>query len=100
MPNLGMIREEETKETTIDDSFYNVIMHNDDVTPFDYVILVLARVFNYDLQDAARIMIHIHENGQGIVATLSMEAAYKKMDEVETMNQQYDQLLQTSVEEA
>lgn len=100
MPNIGMIREEETKEITIDDSFWNVIMHNDDITPFDYVVLVLAQIFGYDLHQAIRVMYHIHENGQGIVATLSMEAAYKKMEEVEAMNEQYNQLLQTTVEEA
>jgi ATP-dependent Clp protease adaptor protein ClpS len=99
-----------TKERTIeeinladsfdDDSVYNVVMHNDDFTPFEYVIVVLATVFGYDPEQGLNIAMHIDSNGSAIVATTSMEAAYAKVDSVNQLNEQYGFLLQTTVEEA
>lgn len=100
MPNLGMIREEETKETTIDDSFYNVIMHNDPKTWFEYVEWILNEVFNYNDVEAEKIALYIHKHGQAIVATCSESVAYEKMELVNTFNEIFEQCLQVSVEEA
>lgn len=91
---------EELEEIKEDDSQYNVILYNDDVTPFDFVIAVLMTVFNYNFQQAASVTLHVHQNGSAIVATLSMEAAYAKVEEVDQMNEQWGFLLQTNVEKA
>lgn len=84
-------------EDVVDDSEYNVILYNDDVTPFDFVIAVLMSVFQYNLEKAMEITMHVHKNGSTIVATLSMEAAYAKVEEVDQLNEQYGFLLQTNV---
>lgn len=91
---------ERVEDSTIDDSQYNVIMFNDDVTPFDYVILVLNSVFNYDVEEGLGIALHIHHNGKAIVATMSMNAAYEKVEAVDAMNEHFGMLLQTNVEKA
>lgn len=85
-------------DAVADDSFFNVIMYNDDVTPFEYVILVLNLLFGYAPEDSLNIAIHIHNNGKAIVATLPMEEAYAKVDAVDDMNAQFGFLLQTDVE--
>ena len=91
---------ERVEDTIIDDSFYNVVMFNDDVTPFEYVIAVLNEVFGYPVEEGLAIAIHIHQNGKAIIATTSMQEAYKKVEAVDTMNEQYGFLLQTNVEKA
>lgn len=93
---------EKTKEiiedAIIDDSFYDVIMFNDDVTPFEYVIAVLIKIFSYDFEKALKTTMYINDHGQAVVATFSMQEAYEKVEEVEAMNAEYGFLLQTNVE--
>lgn len=91
---------ERIEDSLTDNSFYNVIMFNDDVTPFEYVIAVLNDIFGYRPDEGFQIAMHIHRNGKAIVATLSMDEAYGKVDEVDRMNNQYGFLLQTNVEKA
>lgn len=91
---------ERIEDSITDDSFYNVIMFNDDVTPFEYVIVVLNQIFNYQVDEGLKIAIHIHKNGNAVVATTSMDEAYAKVDAVDQMNSQYGFLLQTNVEKA
>lgn len=91
---------EKIEDSVTDDSYYNVIMFNDDVTPFEYVIMVLNRIFGYQPDEGLGIAMHIHMNGKAIVASTSMEEAYKKMEEVDQMNERFGYLLQTNVEKA
>lgn len=97
---MNELKEREGTNSTTDDSQYNVVMFNDDVTPFDYVIMVLRDIFGYDRDSSIGTMMHIHMNGKGIIATTSMEQAYSKVEEVDRMNEQYGFLLQTNVEKA
>ena len=48
---------------------YKVILHNDDTTTFDFVILVLTRIFHKSIDDAFEITKNIHVNGQGIAGS-------------------------------
>lgn len=96
-----MIRIEERVDSTIvNDSFYNVIMFNDEETPFNYVIAVLNQLFDYSIADSKKLAMHIHMNGTGIVATLPMAEAYEKVAEVDAMNNMFGFLLQTDVKKA
>jgi len=54
---------------------HNVIVHNDDVTPFDFVAAVLRSIFELPLPDAYRVTLEAHEHGRAYVATLSFEEA-------------------------
>lgn len=91
---------ERVEDSIIDDQFYNVIMFNDDVTPFEYVIIVLNVLFGYEIEEGFAIAMHIHQNGKAIVATLPMKEAYEKVDAVDAMNEEYGMLLQTNVDKA
>lgn len=88
------------ENSIVDDTPYNVVMFNDDVTPFDYVIAVLNQIFRYSVIESVELAIHIHENGKEIVATLPMQEAYGKIEAVDQMNQMFGFLLQTNVERA
>ncbi len=53
----------------------HVIVHNDDVTSFEFVIGVLASVFELPGGDAERVAVRAHVTGQAFVATYPMEEA-------------------------
>ena len=63
---------------------YKVIFLNDDVTTMEFVIHVLAHIFNYDEDTAKDLTIKIHQDGKAIVAVLPYELAEQKV--LETTN--------------
>lgn len=61
---------------------YKVILHNDDSTTFDFVILVLVQIFHKSVEDAIEITKNIHVNQQGIAgAPYTREIAEEKVSE-------------------
>ena len=89
---------ENTQNIITDNSEYNVIIFNDDITPMEYVVIVLATVFHMDVEQAIHAMMNIHMSGQGVVDTTTLEDAYAKLDQIEAMNNEYGQLLQADVQ--
>ena len=58
---------------------FKVILHNDDYTPMDFVIIVLMDVFNFSFQKASEIMMQVHEQGKGIAGAYPKEIAWMKV---------------------
>jgi len=58
---------------------YRVIIHNDDVTTFEFVINILVRIFELSFAQATRIAFETHYTGASYVATLSLEEAKSKV---------------------
>lgn len=54
---------------------FRVIIHNDDVTPFDFVIAVLLNVFELDFKRAEDVTYEAHTTGQAVVCVLPYEEA-------------------------
>ncbi len=44
---------------------WNVLLHNDDFTPIDFVVELLIDYFEHDLESAGRIAQQIHSAGDG-----------------------------------
>jgi ATP-dependent Clp protease adaptor protein ClpS len=61
---------------------YAVVLHNDDVNGFDYVIGVLQKVFHYGFTKAFWLTLKAHISGRSIVWSGSMEVAEFKADQV------------------
>jgi len=57
---------------------YKVVMHNDDYTPMDFVILILQTVFLKDFPTSKRLMLDVHKKGRGIAGIYSKEIADTK----------------------
>lgn len=69
MPEIEVIEKiEETIKVQIP-KMYKVLLHNDDRTTMDFVIMVLTRVFHRTVEEAIQITMHIHHNGQGIAGS-------------------------------
>lgn len=56
-----------------------VIIHNDDVTPYEFVIMILQRIFQLDLVEAERITFVAHTSGLAHVVTLPCPEANKRV---------------------
>lgn len=61
---------------------YKVLMHNDDYTTMEFVVLVLQKFFNKNTNDAHTIMLEIHTKGFGICGIYTYEVAESKVAKV------------------
>lgn len=61
------------------ENLWNVIIHNDEVTPYDFVIMVLQKFFQLLPPDAEYITFVAHTSGKALVATLSLKEAQKRV---------------------
>jgi ATP-dependent Clp protease adaptor protein ClpS len=58
---------------------YKVFVHNDDVTPFDFVITVLQRFFGLDSMQADSVTLTAHIEGVAYVATFPRSEALQRV---------------------
>ncbi|MEI6291823.1 MAG: ATP-dependent Clp protease adaptor ClpS [Chloroflexota bacterium] len=68
----------ELPETDLE-PLYRVIIHNDDVTPMDFVILTLQRFFQVQGTRAEEIMYTAHFKGSAYVQTLPKTEAQNRI---------------------
>lgn len=61
---------------------YKVIMHNDDYTTMEFVLLVLQKFFNKNPADAQTIMLEVHHKGFGVCGIYTYEVAESKVAKV------------------
>lgn len=80
-PDIEEETEVESTDTTDDDSLWRVLIHNDDVTPMDFVILILLRVFGHTVVFAEAIMWEAHTKGSARVAVLPKAEAHSKVNQ-------------------
>src|SRR5262249_44558623 len=45
---------------------YKVLLHNDDFTTMEFVVMILQAIFGHSETDATAIMLHIHQHGVGV----------------------------------
>jgi len=64
---------------------YRVLIHNDDVTPFDFVMAVLRAVFFLSGRDALAVTTRAHVTGIAYVMTLPYEEAKYRVGKAHTL---------------
>ena len=87
-----------TKPKTKKPSLYKVLLLNDDYTPMEFVVHVLQRFFNKDINEATEIMLHVHQNGVGICGVFTFEVAETKVTQVIDLARQHQHPLQCTRE--
>ncbi|MGL6097146.1 MAG: ATP-dependent Clp protease adaptor ClpS [Fimbriiglobus sp.] len=63
---------------------YAVILHNDDVNTTEFVVLVLRKVFAYEVAQCIDLMSEAHETGRAVVWVGSLEVAELKADQIKS----------------
>lgn len=81
-------------------SQYKVLMLNDDYTPMEFVVMVLKRFFAMDLEQATRVMLHVHQKGVGVCGIFPYEVAETKVNQVMDFARQNQHPLQCTLEKA
>lgn len=79
---------------------YKVLMLNDDYTPMEFVVLCLQRFFRMNMEDATRVMLHVHQKGVGVCGIFSYEVAETKVTQVIDFARQNQHPLQCTLEKA
>jgi ATP-dependent Clp protease adaptor protein ClpS len=81
-------------------SQYKVLLLNDDYTPMEFVVMVLKRFFRMDLDQATRVMLHVHQKGVGVCGIFPYEVAETKVNQVMDFARQNQHPLQCTLEKA
>ena len=79
-------------------SQYKVLLLNDDYTPMEFVVMVLKRFFGMDLEQATRVMLHVHQKGLGVCGVFPYEVAETKVNQVMDFARQNQHPLQCTLE--
>ena len=77
---------------------YRVLLHNDDYTTMDFVVMILQTVFYKNTEEATRIMLNVHHQGIGIAGIYTREIAETKVEIVHQMAKQHQFPLRCSLE--
>lgn len=87
-----------TRAKTKKPSLYRVLLLNDDFTPMEFVIMVLEKFFLKSPEQAAQIMLHVHNNGVGECGIFTYEVAETKVTQVMDFAQKNQHPLQCVME--
>jgi ATP-dependent Clp protease adaptor protein ClpS len=71
---------EKEEQRTEEEPLYRVIIHNDDITPMDFVIHILITIFFIPNPNAMTIMYTAHLNGAAHVQTLPRTEAERRIN--------------------
>lgn len=60
---------------------YQVVLLNDDFTPFEFVVAVLVQYFNMGMDQAESVMFQAHTTGKGLCGVYPKDVAETKVKE-------------------
>ncbi len=78
-PNVEPRVDDDTDQEVAEEPRYRVLIHNDDVTPMDFVVLILQNIFFIARPDAIEIMLTAHHTGIALVQILPKTEAQKRI---------------------
>jgi ATP-dependent Clp protease adaptor protein ClpS len=67
------------QESLQEPPLYRVLLHNDDYTTMDFVVMILQTVFQKNIDEATRIMLNVHHQGVGIAGVFTLEVGETKV---------------------
>jgi ATP-dependent Clp protease adaptor protein ClpS len=70
----------ESEEKTDEPTLFKVLLHNDDYTTMEFVVWVLASVFNMPEEQAIQVMLNVHLQGIGVAGIYTFEVAEMKVE--------------------
>ncbi|CAK8712897.1 ATP-dependent Clp protease adapter protein ClpS [Candidatus Electronema halotolerans] len=79
---------------------YKVLLHNDDYTTMDFVVMILEVIFAKDTAEATAIMLNVHHQGRGVAGVYPREIGETKVAEVHQLARKNQFPLKCSLERA
>ena len=58
---------------------YQVVFHNDDFTPMEFVVWLLQDIYHHPVARAHQIMFDVHKKGKGVAGVYTFEIAEAKV---------------------
>ncbi len=95
----GSVLAEDTVKTE-EPPLFKVLLHNDDYTTMEFVVSILENIFQKTMQEATRIMLHVHNDGIGIAGIYTKEICETKIAIVHGLARKNDYPLRCSMEKA
>lgn len=77
-PKIGTDADAKSKRAPL----WKVILHNDNKTTMDFVVWVLMAFFGLDMEKSKKVMLEVHNTGQGVAGVYAQEVAELKKDQV------------------
>ena len=78
---------------------WSVIVHNDDVTPIDFVIEMLEYIFHHSTANASNIAREVHETGKAIAGTFCYAVAEQKIFKTQSLVNDMNMVLQVTLQQ-
>jgi ATP-dependent Clp protease adaptor protein ClpS len=79
-------------------NLYRVLILNDDYTPMEFVVHVLEKFFQKNIEAATEIMLHVHHHGIGECGVFTYEIAETKVTQVMDFARKHQHPLQCVME--
>jgi ATP-dependent Clp protease adaptor protein ClpS len=77
---------------------FKVILHNDDYTTMEFVVLVLMKFFHKTETEATHIMLSVHHRGHGVAGVYTKDVAETKVAQVQDYAKEHGMPLRLTVE--
>ena len=87
------------REALQEPPLYKVLLHNDDYTTMEFVVMVLVTVFAKNSDEATRIMLNVHHQGIGIAGVYTREVADTKVAIVHRLARRHQFPLKCTLEQ-
>ncbi len=89
---------QEAKPELKEPALYQVIMHNDDFSPMEFVVEVLESLFNMDRARATEVMYEVHLAGKAACGIFTKDVAQTKVEQVIDYARRHEHPLLCSIE--
>lgn len=95
----GLVLSKERQEVK-EPPLFKVLLHNDDYTTMEFVVMVLQTVFHMEAARAMEVMLNVHKKGIGVAGVYPREVAETKVALVYDLARKNEHPLRCTMEKA
>ena len=79
---------------------YQIVLHNDDFTPMEFVLGMLEKYLFMDRRQAAAVMMEAHQQGKAVCGLFTKDVAESKLEFITDLSRENEHPLVCSMEAA